>query len=205
MTMPKKARWEHAASLLRRALTCGNARTKAGHRRRGAALSGDLLQLEQALPAVTARDWDRVQERICACLHLKARPLRERQPQKSAVQALRKSARAIVEELRDRQFCASSAEFFWTMWRFAADGIAAVRSDARLTLFTEQKQQKYLMDFSDMGLLCNLAACEKSQSNTKETELAQEAGALYDEGAYRRISGRTRTPRRRSFPRRIAE
>lgn len=171
----------HAASLLRRALALA-AQDEAVQAAYGAALSGDLLQLEQTFAAVTARDWDRVQERLRLFTFEKLRPLRGDSPQKSAVQALRKSARAIVEELRDRQFCASSAEFL--------DDVAFLRPMVSLLfdltrafdrLFTEQKQQKYLMDFSDMEQYAISLLVKKAGPGYAKTELAQAAGALYDE------------------------
>ena len=171
----------HAASLLRRALALA-AQDEAVQAAYGAALSGDLLQLEQTFAAVAARDWDRVQERLRLFTFEKLRPLRGDSSQKSAVQALRKSARAIVEQLRDRQFCASSAEFL--------DDVAFLRPMVSLLfdltrafdrLFTEQKQQKYLMDFSDMEQYAISLLVKKAGPGYAKTELAQAAGALYDE------------------------
>ena len=48
-------------------------------------------------------------------------------------------------------------------------------------LFTEQKQQKYLMDFSDMEQYAISLLVKKAGPGYAKTELAQEAGALYDE------------------------
>ena len=148
----------------------------------GGALRADLRQLERVRESVAARDWDGTCKRLGSFVFEKLRPVRGDDPRKGAAQALRKSVRGIVETLRDRQFCATAAEF--------SEDVADLRPmvetlfelvEAFDRAFTEQKRQKNLMDFSDMEQYAIALLVRPAGEGYVKTPLARAVSERYDE------------------------
>ncbi|MEM1483916.1 helicase-exonuclease AddAB subunit AddA [Oscillospiraceae bacterium PP1C4] len=146
------------------------------------AFAHDLLQLEQTAELVSTRDWDKTCEKLASFTHDKLRPLKGDDGKKNAVQALRNNVKEIVKGLREKQFCATAEEF--------ADDIAFLRPLVGLLFelvrdfdktFTVAKQQRNLMDFSDMEHYAIALLVKPAGAGYSKTELAQSVSTLYDE------------------------
>lgn len=146
------------------------------------AFAHDLAQLEELSERLTARDWDGVCAQLAAFTHDKLRPLKGDGGGKEAAQALRADVKEIVKGLRDKQFCATAAEF--------VDDIAFLRPLVGLLFelmrdfdrtFTALKQSKNCMDFSDMEQYAITLLAVPAGAGYAKTPVAVTVGALYDE------------------------
>lgn len=171
----------YACALTRRALSLAAA-DETLFAAYGGALQLDLQQLERVRETVAARDWNETCARLGSFIFEKLRPVRGDILGKGAVQALRKNVKGIVESLRDRQFCATTAEF--------SEDIADLRPmvetlfelvEAFDRAFTGQKQQKNLMDFSDMEQYAIALLIKPAGEGYVKTALAEAVSERYDE------------------------
>ncbi|MCI8650254.1 MAG: helicase-exonuclease AddAB subunit AddA [Anaerotruncus sp.] len=143
---------------------------------------GDRVRLEQLLEAVCQGNWNRICQRLDTFVFVKLRALRGEDPKKDQVKALREGVKSIISGLRDNQFCATAAEFaedIVCLKPLVAVLFELVKAFDRL--FSETKQQRGIMDFSDMehyaiGLLVSQAG-----AGYQKTELAEAISQQYDE------------------------
>ncbi|WP_101911484.1 helicase-exonuclease AddAB subunit AddA [Marasmitruncus massiliensis] len=172
---------DYAAGLTRQALDVisGDEKMSAAYYD---AFSHDLLQLEQTAALAAARDWDGICRKLEVFSFDKLGALRGEDPRKETVQALRTRVKTMVKSLREKQFCATAEEF--------AEDIAFLRPLVSLLFelvkdfdrtFTSAKQQKNLMDFSDMEHYAIALLVRPAGPGYAPTPLAHSISQLYDE------------------------
>lgn len=142
----------------------------------------DLSQLEQLFERVCDGRWDGICEKLDAFSFDKLSPLRNGGSRKEAVQGMRSQVKKLIEDLRDKQFCATAAEF--------SEDIAFLRPMVEVLFelvkafdraYTDAKQQRNLMDFSDMEQYAIELLVKPAGAGYSRTPLAESVSELYDE------------------------
>ncbi len=145
-------------------------------------LTGDQLQLEQLLCLLKEGDWDKVCQKLDAVQFQRLGACRGEDPRKEQVKALREQVKKLLTSLREEQFCATAQEF--------REDIAFLRPlveklfqlvEAFDQTFTQTKQQRALMDFSDMEHYAIQLLAEPDGKGWKKTQLAQSVAQQYEE------------------------
>lgn len=142
----------------------------------------DLRQLEQLAELVDARNWDGICQKLSCFGFDRLGSLRGDDPRKETVQLLRKHVKNLVKSLREKQFCATVDEFREDMdfLRPLVRLLFELAKDFDRT-FTRAKQQKNLMDFSDMEHYAIALLVRPAGAGYAPTPLAQSIAQLYDE------------------------
>lgn len=171
----------HAISCTRQAMELSG-QDEAARKAYGAALSGDLAQLEALLALVPGRDWDGLCRGLQGFVFGRLGSLRGESPVKEAVKALREQVKSAVERLAKRQFCATEEEF--------ADDVQYLYPRVALLFevtkdfsrrLEEKKREKKLLDFSDLEHLTLSLLMEPDDGGYSPTALAREESLQYDE------------------------
>lgn len=144
--------------------------------------SNDLRQIQQVAAFVDSRDWDIICQKLsCFCFD-RLGSLRGDDPRKDAVQSLRKQVKNMIKSLCEKQFCATAKEFKedMTVLRPLVGLLFDLVKDFDRT-FTQAKQQRNLMDFSDMEHYAITLLVRPASPGYAPTQLAKSTSQLYDE------------------------
>lgn len=146
------------------------------------AFQSDLALFDQLSGLIKQRSWDGICNLLGSFSPEKLRPLKGDSSGKAAAQALRANIKDIFARLRDKQFCANEEEF--------SNDIAFLRPLVGLLfdltrafdrVFTEEKQRRGMMDFSDMEHYAISLLVRPAGPGYLPLPLAESVAARFDE------------------------
>lgn len=145
-------------------------------------VSYDLTQIKKIEELVDTHNWDGICQSLARFKFDRLGSVRGDNPNKDTVMLLRKQVKTLINTLCQKQFCATENEFKEDMdfLRPLVNLLFDLVKDFDHT-FTQAKQQRNLMDFSDMEHYAIKLLVLPAGSGYEPTLLAKSSSELFDE------------------------